>query len=72
VRSKINRTPWFCQEIKEYKDSKTEEEYSIYKLVRNEVNFGIMKIKEDYWEAYTTNKLQRSFYGTQQQVWRMV
>jgi hypothetical protein len=46
------------------KENKTQEEYIIYKLIRNEVNSRIRKLKEDYCEIYN-NKLQRDFYDTQ-------
>lgn len=52
-------------------ENKIEEEYSINKLVRNEVNCRIWKIKEEYREAYT-NKPERGFYGIQKQVWQMI
>jgi hypothetical protein len=61
--SKYNKTPWFCQEIKElstkrrqsylkYKYLLTNDVYEEYKLMRKQVNQDIRTIKEDYWGRF--------------------
>ena len=51
--------------------TKTVEDYENYKTIRNTVNAKIRTIKEQYWEAYTSN-LERDFYGIQPQIWRTI
>lgn len=74
-----NRTPWFCDEVKEaakikkeaflkYKSNPTPQEHEIYARIRNATNEKITKIKENYWEGYTKG-MERDFYGAQRKMW---
>jgi hypothetical protein len=80
--NKYNKTPWVCQEINEfstkqrqaylkYKSLRTNDAYEEYKLMRNQVNQDIRKIKEDYWEGFSKN-LEHDFCGIQKQIWRFI
>jgi gas vesicle protein len=79
---KTCRTHWFCEEIKflakekinaymEYRRVQTNEAYENYKHVRNRINSSIRKIKEQYWQKFST-EMENDFYGLQKQVWRML
>lgn len=74
--------PWYTEEVKEitreklqaflkYKQSKLSQDYEEYKLIRNQVNIKIRKIKQNYWESFTA-RMEHDFYGLQKQIWRFI
>lgn len=73
-----NNKPWFTQEVKtaakerreayiRYTSNRTPKEYGIYKEVRNRVNNEIKRLKQTYWERFST-EIEHDTYGGQKKV----
>lgn len=50
---------------------KTPEAYEEYKIIRNESNASIQRIKNEYWEKFTKD-MEYDFYGLQKHMWRFI
>ncbi|XP_057671223.1 uncharacterized protein LOC130902950 [Diorhabda carinulata] len=80
-----NRThnkPWFTLEIKElanekkkayikYITNRTQEEYEVYKRVRNRTTNTIKELKKTYWENFSV-EMEHDLYGGQKKIWNMI
>lgn len=79
INGRRNNNPWFTEEVKETSKQETKSIHTIqkyenfrkikYKIIRDEVNQAIKKLKKNYWESFSTY-VQHDPYEVQKKVQR--
>ncbi|XP_044749781.1 uncharacterized protein LOC123310378 [Coccinella septempunctata] len=77
-----NRTPWFCEKVKEqckrkkkaylkYRTTLSVEDHEEYKRIRNITRALVRQVKNGHWETFS-KRMESDFYGLQKQIWRLI